>query len=344
MTVLVTGATGFVGRHLVAALRAGGVEVRAAVRPSRRQAGGAQAGGAQVGGAQLSGAQPGGDQPGRAQLEVPPGSEPVEGRLVRALPPDVQAVPWEAPARPDPAIFEGVDALVHLAAHLPARYGDPAEASRCLSINALGTLELLLGAVDAGVGRAVCLSTGNLYASPDAATEAAATYPSRRAPYYLASKLCGEIWASHLDQADRIEVVVLRPSAIYGPGMAGGVVKVFVDRLSTGQPVVLSDAGRYRSDLVFVGDVVQATITALQQPIRGVFNVGSGRATSVAELAEALVVLLSCDPGLVQPEPAGPDPAPGFAALDIQRALDAGLYVPTPLARGLAQTLAGARA
>ncbi|HHO51101.1 MAG TPA: NAD-dependent epimerase/dehydratase family protein, partial [Deltaproteobacteria bacterium] len=197
-----------------------------------------------------------------------------------------------------------------------------------------------------------CLSSGNLYAPGAGSTpggggpadagpvdEASPTYPSGRAPYYLASKLCGEIWASHLDQTDQIAVAVLRPSAIYGPGMSSGVVRVFVERLSAGLPVVLSDAGRYHSDLVFVGDVVQATIAALRQGARGVFNVGSGHSTSVAELAAALVAILGCDPQLVRSEPAGLHPSPGLAALDIQRALAAGLYAPTPLSVGLSRTL-----
>ncbi len=279
MRVLVTGASGFVGRALVQRLEADGREV-----------------------------------------VVPPTS-------------------WRAPERPPPELLRGIDAVAHLAAYLPSDYGDPSEAARCLQVNALGTLELLLAGSEAGVPHAVVVSSGNLYAPAERVDEESLAYPASRASYYLASKLCGEVWAMHLDERRLIDVSVLRPSAIYGAGMKGGVVRLFADRLRTGQPIRLDDGGRHRVDLVHVDDVVDAIIAAIDHRARGIFNVGSGVTTAVSELAWALVELEGADPALVVVEPAGEGAPSGFAALDITKATRTLGYRPTALREGLARML-----
>jgi UDP-glucose 4-epimerase len=276
------------------------------------------------------------------------------GLVVRALVPneaEAARVPsgaevrlWDVTRSGDTAgTLEGVRGLCHLAAFLPPSYADPAFAATCLDVNALGTLTLLQAAVGAGVGRLVHFSSGNVYRRQTAPVgEDAVLYPSAQAPYYLASKLCGEIFATHFLESGRLDVAVLRPSSVYGPGMvASGLVPTFASRLRTGQEVTVQDGGLYRTDLVYVDDVVEVAAQALLRDVRGAFNVGSGRAWSVLEVAETLIHLLGCDPSLVRVEPpSATSGAKGFAPLDIRRARRELDYAPRDLEQGLRGYLA----
>ena len=240
------------------------------------------------------------------------------------------------------AALVGTDAVCHTAAFVPPDYSDSAYARQCLEVNALGTLALLEAAVEQSVGAFVHFSSGNIYQPQDGrVAEDAPIYPSHRASYYLASKVCAETWALHFLETGRLAVCVLRPSAIYGPGMTGsGLVPTFLHHLREQEPVRVVGGGLFRSDLVYVGDVARATSLALTKQATGVYNIGSGHATSTLELAETLVSLLGCDRSLIDLEPARSDAATqGFSALDIERARRSLDYTPTPLRDGLARML-----
>ncbi|MEN0061669.1 MAG: NAD(P)-dependent oxidoreductase [Myxococcota bacterium] len=247
---------------------------------------------------------------------------------------------WTAPAPPDPAWLEGASAMVHLAAYLPPCFDDPDEAAECLKVNAIGTLALFQAAAAAGVPHGVYVSSGNVYQPGQPTPEDAAVFPDHRGSTYLASKFLGEVWASHASRATGMTLTIVRPSAIYGPHMKGGVVRVFVDRLRHGEPIVLEDGGRFRSDLVFVDDVVRALQRILQLRAQGIFNVGSGESTSVHTLAATLVDLIGVFPEAIRTLPADDGPSSGFATLDIARARKELDLSPTPLSVGLGRLLA----
>jgi nucleoside-diphosphate-sugar epimerase len=101
---------------------------------------------------------------------------------------------------------------------------------------------------------------------------------------YGLSKLLATELLLHRDDVDW---VVLRPFGVYGPWeSAGRLVPSLVSGLGAGRGVPLTDGGQVR-DFVFVEDAADAFVKALHAPEarRKVINVGSGRATSVRELA-----------------------------------------------------------
>jgi UDP-glucose 4-epimerase len=288
--VLVTGATGFVGRHLVRYLTDAGVAVVVAAREPER---------------------------------VPSGASEV--------------IRWDLrQGRLPTSLLRDVSAVVHLAAYLPASYLDPGEASRCLEHNALGSLALVQSLVEAEVPSLVNVSSGNVYRDTTSpAREDAPAFPFRHAPYYLASKLVQEIFAEHLAERAGFRLVTLRPSAVYGPAMRGGMVHGFATRLLRGERVVVQDAGRYTVDLVYVDDVVRGVFSALERPVRGCFNLGSGERVSTLEVATLLAELTHAAPEQIEIEPAAGGAANGFAPLEISRARAELGHEPTPLRRGL---------
>ncbi|WP_248583640.1 NAD(P)-dependent oxidoreductase [Nocardioides sp. InS609-2] len=286
-----TGATGFVGRRVVAALSRDGYRVRALGRT--RSAG---------------------------------------------LPSGVDHAVWDLESGGDLGALADLGALVHAAAYIPRSQASSDEAERCWRLNALGTLRLFEAANVASVGHVVHLSTGNSYRPLSReVVEDDALFPSSSAPYYLSSKVCAEIFADHLRRTSDLQLAILRLSSVFGPGMTpGGLVWSFVDHLSRGERITILDGGRFQTDLVFVDDVVAAIVGAVRQRADGIFNVGSGRPTSVLQLALELLSLTGHGQDLIEIHDAVDRPTSvGYSALNISKARDKLNYSPRTLREGL---------
>lgn len=255
-----------------------------------------------------------------------------------------EARPWRAEwtaGQMEPALG-GLDVVIHAAARVPRDMKDASEAEACLRVNALGTLALVQAAQAAGVQRFVFVSTANFVErrpTPIADDAMPGCLPLA-APYYLASKLVAETYVMAATGAG-MQALIVRPSAIYGPGMSGGIVSVMLDRFRAGQPVVLHDGGRHAADHVYVDDVADLIVKAARSPLVGHLNAGSGVASDLRDLAQAARAAVPDSASVVTVEPADPArPASGFSALDITRARNALGYRPRSLAQGLRDMLA----
>jgi len=228
-------------------------------------------------------------------------------------------------------MFDGFDVVIHAAAHLPMSYADPAEAQRCMDINALGTLAVLEECVRAGVRKVVYLSTNLYRLSAAPVREDAAFEPSAQASYYLVSKASADFFAGHF--ANKLPVATLRLGSVYGRGLMRGVISTFTTQLFAGTPISVDD-GNYQADFVDVHDVAAAVVAAVERDVRGPLNVGSGRATRPFEIARLLVELTGAPAELVQVRP-GATELRGFSALDIGRARTELGLAPRALIAGL---------
>lgn len=188
--------------------------------------------------------------------------------------------------------LDGVDVVFHLAARVSIRasvthFYQDAEA------NVMGTLSLLQGCATHKVRRFVYASSMGVYADAPSPAPIAETHATEPISPYGVSKLAGEKYLLCLADALNVEPVILRYFNTYGPRQGYtpyvGVVTIFIKRLLAGEPPVIFGDGEQRRDFVYVGDLVQATILAMQKDVAGeVFNVGTGRATSVKEIADML--------------------------------------------------------
>ena len=158
---------------------------------------------------------------------------------------------------------------------------------------------------------------------------------------YAASKLAGEQYLATWNRLYGAGHVSCRLANVYGPrqlpSLEGGVIAIFLDRLRDGRETEIFGDGNQTRDFVYVGDVVRALLAAASSPASGVFNVGSGVATSVAELHRLCA------------ETAGVDQEPRFAAarpgdlrhsvIDSSRAArELDWHAELTLAMGLAET------
>jgi UDP-glucose 4-epimerase len=155
-------------------------------------------------------------------------------------------------------------------------------------VNLLGTIRVLEAARSVGAQVVFSSTGGAIYGE----CEQPATEDDVLAPVspYGASKLAGEEYLATWNRLHGSEHVALRYGNVYGPRQdphgEAGVVAIFFGRLAEGRPVTIFGTGRQTRDYVYVGDVVAATLAAGGHSA-GVFNVGTGRETSVVELYEA---------------------------------------------------------
>jgi UDP-glucose 4-epimerase len=175
-----------------------------------------------------------------------------------------------------------VDVIFHLAAQADVqtsmkRPGYDAE------VNVVGTANVLAAASQAQV---VFASSGGAgYGEcPVPATEQSPFLPL--SPYGIAKK-CGEEYLAGWNRIHGSEHVALRLANVYGPrqgsGLEGGVVAIFLEALARDGPMVIYGDGTQSRDFVYVDDVVSAALAAVGRS-GGPYNVGSGVATTVADL------------------------------------------------------------
>ena len=199
-----------------------------------------------------------------------------------------------------------------------------------------GTRNVVDAALATGARDLVNLSTGGaIYGeTPTCANEETTLRPL--SPY-------GEFKAEAEELAQRqgLRGVTLRLANVYGPrqrsDLEGGVISIFFGAWREGRALTVFGDGTAERDYVYVGDVAEAVLAALDAPVSGVYNIGTGVATSVGRLIELMSAVLGAPPG-VDHAPAR-DGEIQRSCVDIAKAARDGLWHPrTPLAAGLERT------
>jgi len=180
-----------------------------------------------------------------------------------------------------------VDAIIHEAAMIsvPLSIEDPELAH---SVNAEGTLALLKASLGRGIKRFVFASSSAIYGEQTQLPISEDAPPKPLSPYG-SSKLVAEQNCRKFYELEGLETVCLRHFNVYGARQTGeyaGVMTKFMERLRANQPPVIYGDGEQTRDFIYVGDVVDVTLLALERDgITGkTLNVGTGRATSINEL------------------------------------------------------------
>jgi UDP-glucose 4-epimerase len=234
----------------------------------------------------------------------------------------------------------GCTHVFHLAAQVPSVHNDYTVAEELLRSNGIATLNLLNAAIKAKVERFFYISGGNLYrfSSERAACEYDALFPSNFAPYYLTSKLCGEIYTNHMKINGSLDTTIIRVSSPYGRYMLeSSVVPIFLNKLLKDEIITIKNGGMYGVDLVFVDSITQGLIDLLTIEDLEFLNLGSGVKTSILELAKTMGNLLNKPSNLLRVEPIETATNSGFGALDISLAKQVINYSPINLEDGLSE-------
>jgi dTDP-glucose 4,6-dehydratase len=257
MPVLVTGAGGFIGSHLVEELVERGADVRAFVRYNSRQ---------DIGLLQLV------PQEKRRRVEV------IAGDLR-----DVEAVAQAT---------QGVGVVFHLGAliSIPYSYLHPREV---VETNVLGTLNILMAARACQVDKIIHTSSSEVYGTARS-VPMAEDHPLQGQSPYSASKISADKIAESFYRSYALPVATIRPFNTYGPRQsARAVIPTIITQALTMDRVLLGELSP-RRDFTYVSDVVAAFLQAAESQacVGQVINIGSGEDISIGDLARKIIALV----------------------------------------------------
>lgn len=215
-----------------------------------------------------------------------------------------------------------IDVVVHLAAitNVPFSVANP---DLTFDVNLLGTLNLLRSSIKENIDRFVFVSSCAVCGEPKSLPVNEEDRPNPISPY-AESKLVAERYCLGFYERQLLRPVVLRFFNVYGPrqGMNdySGVITRFIDRCRQRLPLTIYGDGAQIRDFVNVHDVVEATFASMKNnKAEGeVFNVGSGKPTSINELAKTILQLAGVDLEICYEKPREGDIKDSYA--DISKA------------------------
>ena len=229
-----------------------------------------------------------------------------------------------------------VKVVCHLAAYVRGPIDDIQEAIPCHRANSQTTLELALAASGRGIRRFVHFSTGNMYSpSNKPCMESDSVYPAGKAGGYFVSKLAADSTLAQICEHSAMEAVVLRTGTPYGPGEPSQkVIPTFLRLAARRQALRVVNGGNAGFNFVYIADVADCAVRAIEGGYPGIYNVASGEHTSLREMAQRSSEMFGGDVPL-QVEPPQQGAFPGFPALSIDKARQAWRFTPRSLAAGL---------
>lgn len=213
----------------------------------------------------------------------------------------VENVVVNTPASDWSAALKGVGVVIHLAARVHVMQDtseDPLEEFRRVNVEA--TLRLARSAAAAGVGRLVYVSSikVNGEETSDGAAYGETACPSPQDPYGV-SKWEAEQALHQLAQETGLEVVIVRPPLVYGPGVKGNFISL-MRAVAKGVPLPFGSIHNVR-DLIFVGNLVDLLILCATHPGAAgqTYLVRDGEPLSTLELIRQLAHALSVRPRML---------------------------------------------
>jgi NAD dependent epimerase/dehydratase len=260
--VLVTGADGFIGSHLVERLVVEGAEARALCLYTSQGSWG-----------WLN------DSPRNVR-------ESIDVRLG-----DIRDSDWVA------EVCRGVDVILHLAALIAIPYSYEAPRS-FVDTNVVGTLNVLEGARRAGVKRVIHTSTSEVYGTPRD-LPIRETHPLHAQSPYAATKVAADQLAISYHLSFGLPVVVLRPFNTYGPRQSTrAVIPTILTQIMAGRREIQLGRLDTRRDLTFVTDTVDGFVRAVladDSIVGETVQLGTQSSPSVAEVFQAACKVLGAD-------------------------------------------------
>lgn len=194
--------------------------------------------------------------------------------------------------------FEGADGVFHLAAlWLLQCHEYPRSA---FDVNVRGTFNVMEACIAKGVKRLVYSSSASVYG--DAIREPMEEdHPFNNQNFYGATKICGEAMLRAFYHRYKLNFVGLRYMNVYGPrqdyhGAYIAVIMKMLDAIDKGQSPTIMGDGSEAFDFVAVEDCGLANVCAMKaDTVDQFYNVGTGKRTSLKQLAEMLLDLTGCD-------------------------------------------------
>jgi NAD dependent epimerase/dehydratase len=193
-------------------------------------------------------------------------------------------------------LAENVDVVFHLAALIPIPYSYRAPASY-VETNVQGTLNLCQAALKGEVQKFIHLSTSEVYGTAKY-IPIDEEHPLQAQSPYSASKIGADAIASSFYCSFQLPVLIARPFNVYGPRQsARAVVPTVISQIAAGaKEVRLGDLTTTR-DFTFVEDICRGllAVASLDSGLGEVYNIGSDLEISIGELFRLIAEIMSSD-------------------------------------------------
>jgi UDP-glucose 4-epimerase len=190
------------------------------------------------------------------------------------------------------AAFKDVDYVFHQAAipSVPRSIKDPLKST---TVNAVGTLNVLVAARDNHVKKVIYASSSSVYGDTPTLPKQEDMIPNPLSPYAV-SKLTAEYYCGVFTRIYGLQTIALRYFNVYGPWQDptseyAAVVPKFITSVLQGKPPVIYGDGQQTRDFTFVNDVISANVLAAESTSTGVFNIAGGKRISINELAGLII-------------------------------------------------------
>ncbi|MEC7641812.1 MAG: NAD-dependent epimerase/dehydratase family protein [Nitrospinota bacterium] len=159
--------------------------------------------------------------------------------------------------------------------------------------NIIGALQLMENALSFGIKRVIFASTGGAMYGDQVTLPACESFPSKPPSPYGISKLSVENYLEFYKNTCNLSSITLRYSNVFGPRQdphgEAGVVAIFCNRLAEHQSPVIFGDGEQTRDFISIADVVRGNLLALDSSCTGIFNLGTGKETSLNDLTKQMV-------------------------------------------------------
>lgn len=241
----------------------------------------------------------------------------------------------------------GADVVYHMAAipSVPFSFRHPVASHRSIVDTTIAVLD---ASERAGVRRVVLAGSSAVYGD-SAFLPRKEDHPLRPQSPYALDKLAAEMYLRHWAERGRLQTVSLRFFNVYGPrqdprSMYAAVVPIFVEAVQSGDPVPIFGDGHQSRDFTYVGDVVRGMFAAgmAERLFSPVYNIASGRPTTVLELAHAVGAVAGRDVR-IDHGPRRPGDVVHSWANVVQAKIDLGFTAETKIDAGIRATVEWSR-
>ncbi|ASI98618.1 SDR family oxidoreductase [Thermococcus celer] len=208
------------------------------------------------------------------------------------------------------------DAIAELISHADYVFHEAAQVSVVESVrdpvfteevNVLGTINVLRALLE-GHGKLIFASSAAVYGDNPNLPLRETERPRPLSPYGV-TKWAAEEYLRVFHELYGLPVVALRYFNVFGPRQGAnqyaGVISIFINRALGNEPLVIFGDGKQTRDFVYVKDVVRANVLVAESRRSNgrVFNVATGRATSVLELATKIIEITGANTSIIFDKP-----------------------------------------
>lgn len=159
-------------------------------------------------------------------------------------------------------------------------------------VNVLGTINVLENCHKYKVKKVIFASSGGAVYGEQEIFPAPENHPLHPLSPYGVSKLTGEHYLHYYKAVHGLAYAALRYANVYGPRQdpfgEAGVVAIFIQKMLNGDLPLINGDGKQTRDFIFIEDVLRANMLAMKSGQSGIFNIGTGKETSVDQIFDHL--------------------------------------------------------